>query len=60
MFKVNNEDSFREPYSKPIQTYQTELFAKTVNSYKLLTIFAKNFILDVCLNSKCASLGVFK
>ena len=32
MLKVNNEDSFREPYSKPIQTYQTELFAKTVNS----------------------------
>ena len=35
-----------ETYTEPSQTSKMELFAKIVNSWKPLTIFAKCFILD--------------
>ena len=36
-----------EVYSEPSQTFKIELYVKMVNSWKSLTIFAKNSILDV-------------
>ena len=45
-----------EVYSEPCQISQTELFAKTVNDGKSLTIFTKNSILNVKLGSECPSL----
>ena len=39
----------------PCQTFNMELFAKLVNDFKLLTIFAKSSILDVWLNRECPS-----
>ena len=46
-------------YSEPSWTYKIELFAKMFNSWKSLTIFAKNSILDVRLGSEYASLLQF-
>ena len=42
-------------YSNPCQTSKMERFAKLVNGWKQLTIFAKSFILDVEQGSECAS-----
>ena len=42
-------------YTEHSQTFRTELFVKIVHSFQLLTIFAKNFILDICLSSDCTS-----
>ena len=39
--------SFTEAYSEPCRTSKMELSVKTLNSLKLLTIFAKRSILDV-------------
>ena len=36
-----------EAYSQPSRTSKIELFAKIVNGFQSLTIFAKSFILDV-------------
>ena len=36
-----------EAYSGPRQTFKLELFAKIVNGWELLTIFAKSFILSI-------------
>ena len=44
-----------EVYSELCQTYKMELFAKIVNGFQLLTIFAKNAILDVLQGFECAS-----
>ena len=44
-----------EAYLEPLQTSKTELFAKIVNGFKLLTVFAKSSILEVCSGSKYAS-----
>ena len=43
-----------EAYLEPLQTSKIELFAKIANSFKPLTVFAKNFMLDVCSGSKYA------
>ena len=51
--------SIAEVYSEPSWTYKIELFAKMFNSWKSLTIFTKNSILDVRLGSECASLLQF-
>ena len=37
-----------------------ELFAKTVNGFQLLTDFAKNSILDVCLGSEYAPVNFLR
>ena len=42
-------------YSEPSQTCKIELFTKIVNSWKLLTISARNFILNVWGGSEYAS-----
>ena len=39
-------------FSKPYQKSKKELFAKIVNSWKLLTIFPKGSILDVWQGSE--------
>ena len=44
-----------EAYSEPSRTSNMELLAKKVNSFHLLTIFARSSILAVCLNSECGS-----
>ena len=36
-------------YSEPLQTSKISLFMKTVSEWKLLTLFARHFILDVHL-----------
>ena len=36
-----------EPHSEPCQTLKMELFAKIVNGFQTLTVFAKSSILDV-------------
>ena len=43
-----------EAYSEPCQTSKMEHFAKIVNAFQLLTIFAKHSILYVWLGSECA------
>ena len=40
-------------YSELCQIYTMKLFAKTVNGYKPLTIFAESSILDVWQGSEC-------
>ena len=42
-------------FFKPLQISKMELFAKIINCFKLLTIFAKVSVLDVCRGSKYAS-----
>ena len=42
-------------YSEPCQTPKIELFVKIVSGWKLLTIFAKSFILDIWQGSEYAS-----
>ena len=44
-----------EAYSEPCQTPKIELFVKIVSGWKLLTIFAKSFILDIWRGSEYAS-----
>ena len=44
-----------EAYSEPSRTSNMELLAKKVNSFHVLTIFARSSILAVCLNSECGS-----
>ena len=41
-------------YSEPSRTSKMELFAEIVNGWNVLTIFAKNFILDVWMGSEYA------
>ena len=36
-----------EPYSEPFQAFKMKFFAKTINVWRPLVIFAKNSILDV-------------
>ena len=45
----------REAYSEHCQTSKMELFAKIVNSWKPLSIFAKSSILDVWQDSEYSS-----
>ena len=45
-----------EPYLETYQSFKMECFAKIVNTYMLLTIFAKRSILDVSQGSGYASL----
>ena len=45
-FKKKTES---ETYLKPCQISEMEHFTKTVNGFWVLTIFAKHFILNVCL-----------
>ena len=40
-------DDIAEAYSQPGQIWKMVLFAKTVNIFQSLNIFAKNSILDV-------------
>ena len=56
----NKENSTSDKYPQmPMclisQTSKMQRFPKIVNGFKPLNIFAKSFILDVCLSSKCAS-----
>ena len=44
-----------EAYSEPCQTSKMERFEKIVNSFHLLTVFAKRFIVDVWQSFKYAS-----
>ena len=44
-----------EAYSEPSRTSKMELFAKIVNSFQRLTIFAKSAIFDIRLRSEYAS-----
>ena len=44
-----------EAYSEPCQTSKMELFAKIVNGFSYLNIFAKSSISDVSQNSEFAS-----
>ena len=44
-----------EPYLEPSHTSKMERFAKKVNSWKPLTIFAKRFVWDVWLGSEYTS-----
>ena len=46
---------YSEAYSEPCQTPKIELFVKIVSGWKLLTIFAKSFILDIWRGSEYAS-----
>ena len=39
----------------PVEHYDGAFFAKIVNDIKPLIIFAKSYIIDVRLGSKCAS-----
>ena len=56
----NKENSTSDKYPQMpkcliSQTSKMQRFPKIVNGFKPLNIFAKSFILDVCLSSKCAS-----
>ena len=42
-----------EAYSEPCQTFKMELFSKTVNGWKLLSILAKSFILSISQGFEC-------
>ena len=44
-----------EAYTEPCQTSKMEVFAKMVNGFSFLSIFAKIFILDVWEDSEFAS-----
>ena len=44
-----------EAYSKPCRISKTELFAKIVNGFQQLIIFAKCFILDIQIGSEYTS-----
>ena len=44
-----------EVNSEPSQTSNMDLFAKIINGWKTLTIFAKRSILDIWLGSEYAS-----
>ena len=46
---------YTEVYSELSRTFQMELFAKTVNGSKLLTVFVKNAFSHVWQGSKYAS-----
>ena len=41
-------------YSEPYQQYKMERFAKIINGFQLLTIFAKQSLLDVWQGSEYA------
>ena len=47
-------NTISEDHSQPSQTSKMELLAKIVNSWNLLTISAKTYILDVWLGSEYA------
>ena len=52
--------AWAEAYSEPTQNCQTtkmEFFAKIVNGFQPLTIFAKSFILNVCQDFQYTSGG---
>ena len=44
-----------EAYSEPSQTSKLEVFAKIVNGFSFLTIFAKSSIVDIWKDSEFAS-----
>ena len=51
-----------EAYSELSQTSKVEFFAKIVNSFKMITIFKKNFILDIFdwQDSEYAPVNIFE
>ena len=49
-----------EVYSEPSRTSKVVLFAKIVNGFHLLTIFAKGSILDVRMGSEYASTSYYE
>ena len=53
--RVANSIFLPEEYSEPNQTSKMELFAKIASDLKLLTIFVKNSILNVLLDSEYTS-----
>ena len=46
---------FQRRFQNPVEHLKVDLFAKIVNGFQLLTIFAKGFILDVQLGSEYVS-----
>ena len=48
-------NALQEAYSQPSQTAKVDLFVRIVNGCKLVTIFAKVSILDVCQCSEYTS-----
>ena len=48
---------FVEAYSKSSETSNMKFFAKTINAFQLLIIFAKSFILDIRQGSDYTCLG---
>ena len=44
-----------EAYAEPYQRYKMQCFAKIVNTKKLLTMFAKHYLLDVWRGSEYTS-----
>ena len=54
MFSLQYLGMLTETYLDPCQTFKMHLLEKIVNDFSLSTIFAKNFILDVCHGSECA------
>ena len=48
-------DKFTEAHSEPSQTYKMERFAKIVNGFQPLPIFAKPSILEVWQGSEYTS-----
>ena len=54
-FAIKFPAIFLEAYSEACQTSKMELFAKTINGWKSLTIFAKISILDVWQGSEYTS-----
>ena len=58
MISDSSDQPTSEAWSEPSRTSKMELFAKIVNGFQLLTIFAKNSISEVCVDSEYASMIV--
>ena len=54
-FSLIKQGIVTDGFSEPSQTSKKELFAKIVNGFTHLIIFAKSSIFDIWLNSECAS-----
>ena len=48
-----------EAYSEPCQIYKMEFFLEIVHGRQLLTLFVKNFVLDIWRDSEYASVNCY-
>ena len=55
IWSVDSNSSIQDAYSEPCQISKLQLFAKKVNGFQPLTIFAKRFILNAWQGSAYAS-----